>query len=189
MKYDKKKIGDVEYFLLDLDQIAVEKRVIEDMESGVDVYYDRRWEITDKLTDWLEFSQSVYQDKNVLILGSGIGAETIVIGKRAKRVYLNDLSATALALCVEQLEKNEIKNYLTLFGRYEQLNIPKVDIIVASFLVYNADTLSAIKSFIQNMDCQFLLMNENLKEFQKLLSEFEHEIVFEVDGAKCVMLR
>jgi len=188
MKYAKKKIGSAEYFLLDLDQKAVEKRVIEDMESGVDVYYDRRWEITDNLTDWLEDNQSVYQNKSVLILGSGIGAETIVLGKRAEKVYLNDLSATALDLCVEQLEKNKIKNYLTLLGRYEQLNLPKVDIIVASFLVYNAETLTAISCFIQNMGCQFLLMNENLKEFQKLLSEFEHEIVFEVDGAKCVML-
>jgi len=35
MKYHKTTIGATEYLLLDLDQKAVEKRVIEDMETGV----------------------------------------------------------------------------------------------------------------------------------------------------------
>jgi len=188
MKYHKKRIGQVEYLLLDLDQKAVEKRVIEDMEGGVDVYYDRRWEITDNLTDWLEANHSAYQAKSILVLGAGIGAETVVLGKLAKKIFINDLSTTALELCAEQLEMNEIKNYEMLIGRYEQLELPKVDLVVASFLVYNSETLKAIRIFIKDMQCQFLLMNENLKEFQKLLPEFKHEVVFEVDGAKCVML-
>jgi len=188
MKYHKTIIGSSEYFLLDLDQKVVEKRVIEDMESGVDVYYDRRWEITSHLTNWLEANHSVFQEKNVLVLGAGIGEETLVLGSRAKKIFLNDLSSTALELCVAQLQKNEIKNYEVLLGRYEQLELPSVDLVVASFLVYNSETLKAIRVFIKEMNCRFLLMNENLKEFQKLLVEFEHEIVFEVEGAKCVML-
>lgn len=188
MKYHEIEIGEVVYRLLDLDQKAVERRVIEDMEAGVDVYYDRRWEITETLTTWLEKNHSSYQGKDILVLGAGVGAETLVLARLAKKIYLNDLSPTAIALCVEQLEENDMQNYETLLGRYEGLELPQVDMVVASFLVYNAETLSAIRLFIKDMQCQFLLMNENLKEFQKLLSELEHEIVFEVAGAKCVLL-
>jgi len=81
-------------------------------------------------------------------------------------MYLNDLSPTALELCQLQLEKNEITNHETLIGRYEELKLPSVDLVVASFLVYNTETLTAIRSYIQTMQCQFLLMNENLKEFK-----------------------
>jgi len=70
-----------------------------------------------------------------------------------------------------------------LKGLYEQITLPKVDVILASFLVYNKETLAAFRTFIRNAGCQFILMNENLKEFQQLLIELEHEVLFEVDGA------
>lgn len=186
MKYIKQQIGNAEYFLLDLDQKAVEKRIIADMDAGVDVYYDRRWEVTDLLTGWLENNHEVYAGKRVLVLGAGVGAETLVLGRLADRLFINDLSPTALELCAEQLEFNGIGNHEKLLGRYEMLEIPKVDLIVASFLVYNKDTLQSMRNFMETNDCEFILMNENLKEFKKYLTEAENEVVFESEGAMCV---
>ena len=186
MKYIKKEIKDTEYFLLDLDQKAVEKRIIADMDAGVDVYYDRRWEVTELLTDWLEAHHEVYEGKRVLVLGAGVGAETLVLGKLVEKLFINDLSPTALELSAEQLDFNGIGNHEALLGRYEDVEIPKVDLIVASFLVYNKETLTAMRAFMETNDCEFILMNENLKEFKKFLTEAQHEVVFESEGAMCV---
>ena len=188
MKYLKTTIGKTDYQLLDLDQKEVEKRIIDDMEDGVDVYYDRRWEVTDYLTTWLDNNRGVYADKRVLVLGAGVGAETLVLGRLSAMIHLNDLSPTALELCAEQLEYNGIENYEILLGRYEQLDLPEVDIVVASFLVYNRETFDAMKDFVSENNCQFILMNENLKEFKSLLAEFPHEVLFEQEGATCVLL-
>ncbi len=186
MKYIRKQIGEYEYSLLDLDQKMVERRIIADMDAGVDVYYDHRWEVTDLLTDWLENHHEVYARKRVLVLGAGVGAETLVLGRLADTLYINDLSPTALELCVEQLDYNKIKNHASLLGRYEDLEIPKVDLIVASFLVYNKETLLAMQAFMQMRYCDFILMNENLKEFKKVLTEIDHDVIFEEDGSMCV---
>lgn len=188
MKYRSVTIGTAQYDLLDLDQKAVERRIIADMESGVDVYYDRRWEVTDYLTAWLESHHDVYEGKRVLVLGAGVGAETLVLGRLSERIYLNDLSPTALELCAEQLEYNGIREFEILLGRYEQLILPEVDIVVASFLVYNRETLDAMQDFVSENNCQFILMNENLKEFKSLLGKFSHEVLFEEEGATCVLL-
>ncbi len=187
MNYLTKRIGCAKYDLLDLDQKAVEKRIIADMESGVDVYYDRRWEVTDYLTTWLENHQDVYSGKRVLVLGAGVGAETLVLGRLSKVIYLNDLSPTALELCGEQLQHNGMENFEMLLGCYEQLDLPKVDLVVASFLVYNRETLDAMKTFVADNNCQFILVNENLKEFKSLLDEFHHEVLFEEEGATCIL--
>jgi len=69
------------------------------MDAGVDVYYDRRWEVTSILTDWLEKNHSQYEGKRVLVLGAGVGAETLVLGRLAEKVYLNDLMAIRITKC------------------------------------------------------------------------------------------
>ncbi len=119
MKYETKKIGDTEYFLLDLDQREVDLRVMEDMDAGVDVYYDRRWEETDILAEWLERNHDVYAGKRVLVLGAGVGSETVVLGRLADKLYLNDLSPIALELCEMQLVKHGVVDFDCLPGRYE----------------------------------------------------------------------
>lgn len=187
MRYETREIGGVGYELLDLDQRAVELRVMEDMDAGVDVYYDRRWEVTGLLAEWLEGNLSVYADKRVLVLGAGVGIETAVLGRLAERLFINDLSTTALELCGEQLRKNGVENFGTLLGRYEEIDLPEVDLIVASFLVYNKETLRAMRGFMESNECQFILMNENLPDFMKCLKELKHEVIFEEEGAMCVL--
>lgn len=187
MKYTKKRIGEHGYFLLDLDQRAVELRVMEDMDAGVDVYYDRRWEVTGFLTEWLEENHDVYKGKRVLVLGAGVGIETAVLGRLASKLFINDLSSTALALCSEQLGENEVHGFDTLLGKYEDIELPEVDLIVASFLVYNKETLRAMRAFMAENQCAFILMNENLPDFMKCLRELTHEVIFEEEGAMCVL--
>jgi len=187
MIYRKTVIGETEYYLLDLDQKAVEKRIIQDMDAGVEVYYDRRWEVTEFLTRWLENNQSYYFEKRAMVLGAGVGAEALVLGRLTEKVYLNDLSSTALELCAEQMDYNKLINYEILLGRYQEIELPVVDIVVASFLVYNRETLNAMRTFMAENHAKFILMNENLKEFKSLLKEFNHELIFEVEGASCVM--
>ncbi|MGJ8655128.1 MAG: hypothetical protein ACSHX6_01655 [Akkermansiaceae bacterium] len=189
MKYETKEIGGVGYALLDLDQRAVELKVMEDMDAGVDVYYDRRWEVTGLLAEWLEGNHGVYAGKRVLVLGAGVGIETAVLGRLAGSLFINDLSATALELCGGQLRENGVDDFGVLLGRYEEIDLPEVDLIVASFLVYNKETLRAMRAFMEENGCDFILMNENLPDFMKCLRELDHEVIFEEEGAMCVLFK
>ncbi len=189
MKYETKNIGDSDYFLLDLDQRAVDLRVMEDMDAGVDVYYDRRWEETDILAEWLELNHDVYAGKRVLVLGAGVGSETVVLGRLADKIYLNDLSPIALDLCGMQLVKNGVVDFECLLGRYEEIDLPEVDVIVASFLVYNKETLRAMRAFMKESHSDFILMNGNLPDFMKCLKKLDHELIFDEEGAMCVLFK
>lgn len=189
MKYQTKKIGNSEYLLLNLKQRAVELRVIGDMDAGVDVFYDRRWEVTGYMAEWLEANPHIYSGKRVLVLGAGIGIETLVLGKLASKIFINDLSPTALDLCSEQLLKNGVLGFEALLGRYEEIDLPAVDLIVASFLVYNKETLAAMRAFMKQNNCEFIFMNRNLPDFITCLNELEHEIIFEAKNSMCVLFQ
>lgn len=188
MKYLKKLIAGVSYQLIDLDQKEVERRIIADIDAGVDVYYDQRWEVTDLLTTWLEQHREIYAGKRVLVLGAGVGAETLVLGRLCNTLFINDLSPVALELCGEQLRQNGVDDFGVLLGNYERLELPEVDLIVASFLVYNKETLRAMRTFVKEKNCQFLLMNGNLPDYTKFLKETHHEVAFETVGAVCVIM-
>lgn len=177
------KIGTESFALLDLTHPRVEKEIMDEMSTGVSVYYDVRWDITEVFTDWLAENLDLFEDKRVLILGAGIGAETLILGRHAEQIWINDLSPTALSLCQEQLAENNIKNATSLVGRYEQLALPKVDLVVASFLVYNDETYQAISAFMDSHHGDFILVNESLAPFPKLLSERSHQILFKKDAA------
>jgi len=189
MKYEVSQIVSNDYLLLDLDQREVELKVMADMDAGVEVYYDRRWEVTAYLTSWLEDHHAVYAGKRVLVIGAGVGIETAVIGRLAQKLFINDLSPVALELCSAQLEKNGVDNFAALLGRYEEIELPEVDLIVASFLVYNKETLGAMRKFMSENNCSFILMNENLPDFVRCLKEIPNEILFEEEGAMCVMFK
>lgn len=183
------KIGSENFSLMNLNHPRVERDIMDEMSSGVAVYYDVRWDITEALTDWLAENRPVFENKRVLILGAGIGAETLILGRHAERIWINDLSKTALSLCQEQLAENDITNATSLVGRYEQLELPKVDLIVASFLVYNEDTYGAMSSFMDHHQGDFILVNEPLAPFPKLLAERPHRILFKKDAAIGVLFQ
>jgi len=183
------KVGGESFALLDLDDRGVEERIMEEMGSGVAVFYDRRWEVTEELTDWLGDRRGLYEGKRVLVLGAGVGAETLLLGKYAEKLWVNDLAPVSIELCLEQLEKNGIQTAKSLLGRYENLNLPKVDLTVGSFLVYDVETRASMKAYLQQLkdvDGRLILMNENLPDFIGLLNEERHEVLFEKEGALCV---
>lgn len=182
-------IGRETFALMNLNHPRVEKEIMAEMSQGIDVYYDCRWEITAVLTEWLSKNINLFRDKRVLILGVGVGAETLILGRHAGHIWINDLSPTALSLCQEQLAENEITNATSLPGRYEQINLPTVDLVVASFLVYNDDTYRAMSSFMDEHRSEIILVNERLAPFPKLLEERDHKILFEQDSALGVLFQ
>lgn len=186
--WQKATYGNDEVEVLNLDHPRVENRVIDDIERGTDVYYDRRWEVTDLFAKWLADNTKLFQGKTILVLGAGVGEETIVLGKYAKHILLNDLSEIALELCSEQLDRNDISAYTVYHGTYESLDFPEIDLIVASFLIYNKETLRSMTSFINERQASAVLMNESLPDFKRFLSQQDHELLFENDGAVCLQL-
>jgi predicted nicotinamide N-methyase len=176
-------IGQETFALMDLTHPRVEKEIMDEMSSGVEVYYDVRWDITEVLTGWLSKNIELFKDKRVLILGAGVGAETLILGRHARHIWINDLSPTALALCREQLTWNDIQNFTSLAGRYEELDLPEVDLIVASFLVYNDDTYHAMNAFMDEHQGDIILVNEPLDPFPKFLAKRSHQILFKEGSA------
>ncbi|MEZ7919719.1 MAG: methyltransferase domain-containing protein [Akkermansiaceae bacterium] len=178
-------IGSETFALMELKHPQVEQEIIAEMSQGIDVYYDRRWATTGVLTEWFAQNTDLFLGKRVLIIGAGIGAETLILGRHASHIWINDISPTALTLCQEQLKENGIENATSLVGRYEELDLPEVDLVVASFLVYNDDTYRSMSTYMDQHQGNLILVNERLAPFPKLLKEREHRILFEKGAAVC----
>ena len=182
-----KKKGGYTFNILNLEYPSIEEEIISEIDSGVDVYYDRRWNITDTFCDFLLEQPSWVENRSVLIIGAGIGMETVVIGRLCGKLYVNDLAPIALDLCARQLKKNSIHNFELKPGRYENLSFPSVDIVIGSYLVYNRDTAESMRLFLSRGPGQVLLMNEDHPEFRGLLDDFPNNTcLMKQDGFRCV---
>ncbi len=157
------------YYLLDLDHPQVENDILKEMGMGVDVYYDRRWGLTQEFCGFIHEIPELFIGKDILIAGAGIGAEAVVIGSMAKKLYINDLAPVALDYCAKQLVENNIKNFEKIEGSYGEINIPGVDLVVACFCVYNSPTMKAMKSLIEKAAAPVLIVNDPLPAFVRLL--------------------
>ncbi len=191
--YKNHKVGGETFALLDLDCRDVEVRVLEEMDAGVQVYYDRRWGATGIFSEWAlaKENRGKFEGKNILALGAGIGLETLVFAKLGAHVWLNDLAPVALEMCVEQLEANGLTNYTVLLGKCEEVPLPKtLDLAVGCFFIYNKTTAAAMSGFLERFPKEVILVNENLDPFPKWLAEQEREVVsvFEDGAARCVSI-
>lgn len=186
--WEETSIGQEQYTLMNLEHSHVEALVRSDMDAGVAVYYDRRWSITTVLTAWLLEHVDVFRGKRVLVLGAGVGAEALVLARHAEHVWVNDLAPAALELCAEQLNQNGLHNYTELLGRYEAIDFPEVDLVVAGFLIYNKDTLAAMRAFLARHQGDVLLVNERLKAFRSFLKSEPHEVIFDLDDGSVGIL-
>jgi predicted nicotinamide N-methyase len=175
-------IRDEAYRLLNLDHPSVERRILEEMERGIEVYYDRRWTATDVLADWLVGNRDWLRGRRILVIGAGVGAETLPLARHGSHIWINDLAETALELCAEQLLENGFDNFSSLPGRYEQISLPKVDLVVASFLIYNKETLAAFRALLPTLSADLLLVNERLAPFRKFMADHPHELLFSSEG-------
>jgi hypothetical protein len=158
-----------EFKLLDLDHPQVEKDILREIKSGVDVYYDRRWGLTQEFCEFLYEIPELFKNKDILIAGAGIGAETVVIGSMTKKLYINDLAPVALDYCARQLRENNITAFETISASYGSMDIPDVDLAVACFCVYTSETMRAMKCFIEKSESPVLIVNDPLPNFVRLL--------------------
>ena len=161
--------NNMDFKLIDLDHPQIDKDILLEIKSGVDVYYDRRWGLTQEFCEFIYEIPELFLDRNILIVGAGIGAETVVIGSMAKKLYINDLAPVALDYCARQLRENNIDNFETIPGSYGSIDFPDVDIAVACFCVYTSDTMKAMKSFIEKSKNPVLIVNETLPNFVRLM--------------------
>jgi SAM-dependent methyltransferase len=157
--------------VLNLDHPHVAAQVMDDLDTGMQVYYDQRWQVTMRFCHFLLAEPVWVSDRTVLVLGAGVGIETLVIGDLCRTLYINDVSPRALALCARQLRQNRLRHFVCLPGRYEQLPLPAVDLIVGCFLVYNRNTAVAMQQLLARPTPPVLLVNDNMPVFRQLLRQ------------------
>ena len=157
--------------LLNPDHPEIAVRVLEDLDAGIAVYYDSRWDLTTRFCRFLLAHPAWVAERSVLVLGAGMGLETLVIGRLCTTLYVNDRAPGALALCAQQLRQNGITDFTCLCGTYETLDLPQVDILVGCYLVYNRDTAAAMRQLLARSTPPVLLCNGNLLSWQALLRE------------------
>ena len=173
--WTKLTVNKKEFKLLDLDHPQIEKDILQEIKSGVEVYYDRRWELTQEFCGFVYEMPELFQNKNILIVGAGIGAETVVIGSMVKKLYINDIAPVALDYCARQLRENDITDIETIPGSYESIDITDIDLAVACFCVYNSATMRAMKSFIEKSENPVLIVNDPLPSFVRLMKSVERK--------------
>jgi len=157
--------------LLNLDHPQTAARILGDLEAGIAVYYDQRWDVTTRFCRFLLAHPAWVAGRSVLVLGAGLGLETLVIGRLCTTLYLNDRAPGALDLCAQQLRRNGITDFTCLCGPYETLTLPPVDLLVGCYLVYNRDTAAAMRQLLARPTPPVLLSNDNLLSWQALLRE------------------
>jgi hypothetical protein len=161
---------------LNLDHPCVIARIMDDLDAGTAVYYDRRWAVTDHCCRFFLAEPTWVAGRTVLVIGAGVGLETLVLGRLCRKLYINDLAFAALRLCTLQLRRNGIRNVTCLPGRYEHLLLPSVDLIVGCFLVYNRETGAAMRQLLARSTPSVLLMNDNLPCFRTLLRQTSRQV-------------
>ena len=155
--------------LLNLDHPEVSACILGDLDAGIAVTYDQRWDVTARFGRFLLANPEWVAGRRVLALGAGVGLESLVIGRLCHHLYLNDLAPAALALGAEQLRQNGIAHFTCLCGRYETLPLPPADLLVGCYLVYNRDTAAAMRQLLARSTPPVLLCNDNLLSWQTLL--------------------
>jgi predicted nicotinamide N-methyase len=183
-------IGDETFDVLNLRHRETERRILAEMDAGVEVYYDRRWGATELFTRWLLEHPELVAGKRVLALGVGIGLETLALGRLCRHLYVNDLAPVSLELCGEQLEQNGIRHFSPLPGSMATLPLPEVDLAVACFLIYEDETRAAVSAFVDRFPGEILVANGPLPAFETWLADLRrpHETLFKVESAHALRI-
>lgn len=183
-KWISQTIGGFEFQVMNLDFPEIEERVLAEMDAGVSVYYDTRWNTTTLFSNWLGDNKPLFKNREILAIGAGVGFETLLLAQLASIVYINDFAPVSVQLCAEQLEKNGYHNFKKLPGDFTEIDLPKrAKLAIGCFIVYNQETRDAMLKFIDRFPGEIILVNEKLKAFCQFLSSCPrpHEVLFE-DG-------
>jgi len=181
-------VGNESFELLDLGHSDVEARIVCEMDAGIDVYYDRRWGATEIFARWVLEHPELVRGKRVLALGVGVGLETLALGRLCGHLFMNDLAPVSLELCAEQLRRNGIEHFTPLPGALESLVVPEVDLAVACFLIYGAETCAAMAAFVAKYPGEIVVANGPLPAFRDWLAGLPRpwESLFSVDAAQAI---
>lgn len=150
---------------LDMDRGVAAERIIDEMRSGVAVYYDRRWKLTDAFCAFLLGRPELVRDRVVLVVGAGVGLEAVVVGRIAEHVVINDLAPVSLELAGAQLRRNGVNDFGVQPGGLEECALIGIDTIVACFVVYDDATRDAMSSLLEraaDRGVPVLLANEDV---------------------------
>jgi predicted nicotinamide N-methyase len=158
---------------------------MDDIDSGTDVYYDQRWPETELFCHYLQAHPQWLLDRSVLVLGAGMGMETLVAGRLCNKLYLNDYSEAALTLAAMQLRANRITDFELLPGRYEKIDLPDIDIAIGCFLVYDDETLSFMRTFMRRHPDELILMNGVMPAFNALCAATPRRTETLIVGENC----
>lgn len=188
-KWNPIEINGDSYSLINFDHPEIESLVMDEMDTGFDVYYDTRWKITTHFASWLTEHSKLIKNQNILIIGAGAGLETLILAKQAKKIVINDLSPVSLELCKNQLEENGLQNFELCQGDYTQIDLPaECTTAVACFSIYCPATAKAVTDFLGRFDGDVIIANEYLKAFNLFLNQpgEEYETLHEWDGGVAI---
>lgn len=128
----------------------------------------------------------------VFVAGAGVGLEAVVVGELAAEITVNDLAPVALELQMEQLAENGIRGGRAVPGGFQDASLTGVDLVVASYVVYDDETRSAMATLLEQTGergIPVLLANEDLEgHFSRLLASTDRTVTeLERDGGRYVV--
>ena len=144
------EIGGERLQRIDFDHPEVVARVLDEMASGIDVYYDRHWPFTQEFCAFLADRPELVRNRNLLVVGAGVGMEAVIAGRLARRLWINDLAPVAVELQMRQLRANGVTVEGTLAGSFAELALPpEVDLVMGCFVVYDENTAAAVEAMLR----------------------------------------
>jgi|GEM_PF-3540163 len=142
-------LGDRTFRQLNLDHPEVESRIMDEIGSDVDVYYDRRWPFTREFCGFLMEHPELVAGRRVLVVGAGVGMEAVVAGHLAQGLWINDLAPVALELQQRQLAANGLTEIGVIPGSFGELELPpEVDLVLGCFVIYDPPTAEAMEVLV-----------------------------------------
>lgn len=173
----------------------VEGRVLEEMDAGVPVYYDRAWPLTRRFCRFALERPELVEGEDVLVVGAGAGMESVIVGHLCRELWVNDMAPGALELLGRQLEANGITDYGVRIGSFGDVEVPAgATLVVGCFVVYDRGSARAMAQLLDRTDergIPVLLADQNIGgHFLRLLGEQERPVrwLMEDDDARVVLI-
>jgi len=170
-KWLTERLGGHDYRVLNMDHPDFVQDVIAEIDAGeIGVYYDTRWKVSAQFSRWLDANAELFQGQRVLIVGCGVGTESLVVARYADQVWCNDWSPAACRWCERQLRANELPGSM-LCGSFLDVELPEVDWVIGSFLIYHPASVRALTELLRRRRARAILANEPMPEWGRFLRQ------------------
>lgn len=177
---------------LNLEHPEVGPRIVEEIESGIGVYYNQRWDQTRRFCRFLLGRPELVEGLRVFVAGAGVGMEAVVAGQLAAALTVNDRSPVALELQLEQLAANGVREARPVSGSFEEATLEGIDLVLACYVVYDDETRTAMERLVDRAGARgipALLANEDLEgHFSRLLDSIDRTVTeLDRDGGRYIV--